>query len=148
MFIKLQNNVVSLGILDDSSLAATTAQDGSRYVFFQEHSGSLRQINYSQTTLSWTSGTSKVIPGTTDARRNAPLAAVIIPSSNDEVKHLVPNTVRYLIMAIGIPILFLRTTADRTGYFVPESGFLTLSYGLEVLEDSKLLHIQDRCLLL
>ena len=94
MSVKVGNNEISVpapleyGVLDDSSFAAVSAQDGSIYVFFQGLNGSLRQVYYSQTTLSWTSSTSQIIPSTMDARRNTPLAAVIAPSSNDEVKHL------------------------------------------------------------
>lgn len=65
------------GVLDDSSFAAVSAQDGTRDVFFQDFNGSLRQVYYSQNTLSWTSGTSQIIRNITDARRITPLAAVI-----------------------------------------------------------------------
>lgn len=109
---KLENNMTSIptplehGVLDDSSFAAASAQDGSRYVFFQDDSGTLRQVYYSQTTLSWTSATSKIIPDTTDARRNTPLAAVSVSSPDDQVKHLFWDTIHDLIMAIDITILY------------------------------------------
>lgn len=110
--VKLGSNEISVpvplehGVLDDSSFAAVSAQDGSRYVFFQGLNGSLRQIYYSQMTLSWTSSISQIIPDTTDARRNTPLAAVIGSSPYNEVKHLFWNTIRNLIMAIDITVLY------------------------------------------
>ena len=80
------------GVLDDSSFAAVTLQDGSRYVFFQDINGSLRQAYYSQTASSWTSDINQIIPNTTDAKSNTPLAAVpLYNSGNDEVKHFDSN---------------------------------------------------------
>ena len=65
------------GILNDSSFAAVASSDGSKYVFFQDISGTLRQAFYSQTAQSWTSERSLSIPDTMDARIRTPLSAII-----------------------------------------------------------------------
>ena len=69
--------VLEHGILNDSSFAAVASSDGSKYVFFQDISGTLRQAFYSQTAQSWTSERSLTIPDTTDARIHTPLSAII-----------------------------------------------------------------------
>ena len=76
------------GILNDSSFATVTSAGGTRYVFFQDISGSLRQASYSPTALSWTAGMDLIIPGSIDARNHTPLSATINIAfdNSDEVK--------------------------------------------------------------
>lgn len=55
------------------------------FLFYQDISGALRQASYSK--QSWTTDTSLIIPNTTDARNNTPLAATIqtLPDGSNEV---------------------------------------------------------------
>ena len=97
------------GVLDDSSFAAVSASDGSRYIFFQDVSGALRQDIYSQSTQSWTRDISNIIPNTTDARSNTPLSATIgmALDGSDQVTRSIPFKVLNLIIIVFIDLSFL-----------------------------------------
>ena len=76
------------GILNDTSLAAVSNSDRSKYVFFQDISEDLRQICYSSSTQSWSAGINLAIPYATP-RNKTPLAATLQLEStdgSDEVK--------------------------------------------------------------
>ena len=70
-------------ITNDSSLAAVMLSDGSRYVFFQDISGSLRQAIFSPQEQAWTVGTGSILPNDAPTPRDhTPLSACITSNIN------------------------------------------------------------------
>ncbi|KAL8722590.1 MAG: hypothetical protein Q9225_000946 [Loekoesia sp. 1 TL-2023] len=71
-------------ILNDTSLAAIALANGDRRLFFQDHSGAIRQGYYSASTRTWRSDLSYVVAP--NAKNNTPIAAVDDPLEEEDDK--------------------------------------------------------------
>ncbi|MCJ1313581.1 hypothetical protein MMC25_007260 [Agyrium rufum] len=136
----------SHGVMNDSSFAVTSTTN-SRYVFFQDVNGTLRQAEWSSSSQSWDTATSLFINGTADARNNTPIAAAGFRDGSldgDERIYLFyltsSNLVSYKTFfgswSDGPPTGISAGPKSRSLSIigVPDPGFLTLfvedSYGL------------------
>lgn len=80
-------------IVDDTSIAVLTLPNGDRHLFFQEHSGLIRQAYYSSTSREWRADSSNVVAA--NAKNHTPLAAVHSPAIDDTFSNN-PETVSKL----------------------------------------------------
>lgn len=104
--------------------AAVSSSTGGRYIFFQDTSGDLREGYFSQDTREWTIGISSVIPYTSDARNNTPIAAMIDEVIVGEVTilaSLIHAEIRLLIISrvtkrIDNSILYCEKQYDCSAY--------------------------------
>ena len=73
--------IIRNGILNDTSIAAITTQDGNRHIFFQDFNGSLRHTSFDQSANSWLP-VSQYIQTDAVPRKFTPLAVVEIDQAN------------------------------------------------------------------
>ena len=73
------------GILNDLSFAALLFDDGSRYTFFQDISGNLRQAFFLQSSRDWTTNTNNIISA--GARNHTPLTSVSLAYNPQDPTH-------------------------------------------------------------
>lgn len=103
-------SATSRSILNDSSLAALALSNGDRRLFYQEHTGQIKQAAYSFSSRSWPSTLNLVIAS--DARNGTPLAAVNLASEGDVHTPGVNYRYSYFRSREGAELFFFRFTCS------------------------------------
>ena len=82
-------------ILDDTSIAAVNLSNGNRRLFFQDHSGDIRQASYTSSSKNWRAEIEPVVAS--DAKNYTPISAFAVPSENCTVFSLGCLSVFYIL---------------------------------------------------
>ena len=95
------------GILNDSSFAAVRFLDGSRYVFFQDVSGVLRQSAFSPQDQRWITGDESILPDDSPTPRDHTSLSACITS----------NTSLWYYAEVPISLVYVSENLSLAGAF-------------------------------
>lgn len=114
------------GILNDTSLAAVTSNDGNRHLFFQHFNGSLRHTVHDHAVNAWTNNVDFVATPSVP-QMHTPLAAVNIEYALGQI-HLF-----YVGMNGSLAAALYQTSGEYTGNLVPMNGSFLAAAGTRSL---------------
>ena len=117
-------------IINDTSLAAVTALNGDKHIFFQAANGSLRPTVFGQAASSWATEADFITTGSLP-RNNTPIVAIDISSEGSDEIHLfyasTDDVITAIVYIVSQPSSFFGSLTPMNNSFPIAKGSRTLT---------------------